>query len=436
MVRFVGLDVHKRLLVWCTLSPDGEVLSEGRLDEVTRAALAQFAARHLGPEDQLALEATTNAWAVVRALRPHVAGVTVSNPLATKAIAQAKVKTDRVDARVLAQLLRCGYLPTVWQPGPADERLREWTARRSRLVSQKTALANRLQATLAQRLLIGPHSLDTQLGRAWLSTVELDEDGRWLLDSDLRLLAAVEAELAAIDQELARRGHDDPRLKLLMTLPGVSQHTGQSLLAAIGDVSRFRDGRHLASYLGLVPSTRQSAAKCYHGAITKAGRGHTRWMLVQAAHSVRLHPGPLGHFFRRLKRKKNHNVAVVAVAHKLAILAWHVLTSGQPYRYALPRATEEKLAKLRVAATGQRRASGLGPGIDPRTVRGQGPRGRTQRGLSAVYANEGLPPAAPAPPGEQRFVQQQGLTAALATLETTQVRPRKTVPRKKPTPAN
>lgn len=431
MLRFVGLDVHKRLLVWCCLSPEGEILAEGRLDEVTAASLAQFAARHLGPDDQLALEATTHAWAVARALRPHVAGVTVSNPLATKAIAQAKVKTDRVDARVLAHLLRCGYLPTVWQPGPEDERLREWTARRSRLVAHRTALSNRLQATLAQRLLICPHELSTASGRAWLSTCEVDEDCRWLLDSDLRLLAALEAELAAIDRQLAQRGYDDPRLKLLMTLPGVSQHTGQSLLAAIGEVSRFRDGRALASYLGLVPSTRQSASKCYHGAITKTGRGHTRWMLVQAAHSVRLHPGPLGHFFRRLKRKKNHNVAVVAVAHKLAILAWHVLTSNTPYRYALPRATEEKLAKLRVAATGQRRPSGLGPGVDPRTVRGSGVKGRTQRGLSAVYASEGLPPTATAPPGEQRFLEEQGLAATLATLEITQVVPRKRLPRKK-----
>ena len=159
-------------------------------------------------------------------------------------------------------------------------------------------------------------------------------------------------------------------------------------------------------------------------------------MLVQAAHSVRHHPGPLGHFLRRMKRKKNHNVAVVAVAHKLAILAWHVLTSGTPYRYALPRATEEKLAKLRVAATLQRRRSGLRPGVDPRSVRGHGVKGRTQRGLAAVYASEGLPPAAPAPQGEKRFLEEQHLAPALATLEQTQVVPRRTLSRKKPLPTN
>src|SRR6185312_9039253 len=109
----------------------------------------------------------------------------------------------------------------------------------------------------------------------------------------------------------------------LMTLPGVSLHTAQALLAAIGDISRFRNADALAGYLGLVPITRQSASHCYHGPITKQGRGHTRWMLIQSAQAVRVHPGPLGYFFRRLRKRKPHNVAVVAVAHKLALLAWH-----------------------------------------------------------------------------------------------------------------
>ncbi len=222
--------------------------------------------------------------------------------MATKAIAKAKVKTDKVDAAVLAHLLRLGYLPEVWQPDDATRDLREWTARRTRLVGQRTAVINRLRSTLAQRL----------------------------LESDLRLMDSLQAELDAMDKLMAKRGYVDPRVKLLMTLPGVSQHTAQSLLAAIGDITRFRDADALASYLGLVPSTRQSANHCYHGPITKQGRGQTRCMLIQAAQSVRTHPGPLGYFFRRLKKRKPHNVAIVAVAHKLVLLAWHVLTKGEP----------------------------------------------------------------------------------------------------------
>src|SRR5207302_11482476 len=126
----------------------------------------------------------------------------------------------------------------------------------------------------------------------------------------------------------------------------------QTVLAALGDVGRFPDGDHAASYLGLVPSTKQSAEHCYHGPITKAGNGHARWVLIQAAQHLRLHPGPLGVFFRRLAKKQNYNVAVVATARKLVVIAWHLLTNNEPYRYAQPRSTEGKLQRLRVKATG------------------------------------------------------------------------------------
>jgi transposase len=425
MIRYVGIDLHKHLIVGHIVDPTGKLVDTFRYDSVDAASLAHIARKRLRPEDHVVMEATTNCWAVVRALEPHVAQVVVSNPLATKAIAKAKVKTDKVDAAVLAHLLRLGYLPEVWQPDTATRDLREWTARRSRLVGQRTAVINRVRSTLAQRLLDCPCDMTTPAARDWIATQKVDAEARWLLDSDLRLLAAIEAEIDAIDTCLAKRGYVDERVKLLMTLPGVSQHTAQSLLAAIGDIQRFANADKLAHYLGLAPSTRQSSNHCYHGPITKQGRGHTRWMLIQSAHAVRTHPGPLGHFFRRLKARKCHNVAVVAVARKLAQFAWHLLKTGEPYRYALPRATEYKLAKLRVAATGEKRRSGLGAGIDPRTARASGEKGRTQRSLPEVLANEGVPAAAPAPAGERRHVSELKLDEFVDDLQRPKVIPRK-----------
>jgi hypothetical protein len=207
-----------------------------------------------------------------------------------------------------------------------------------------------------------------------------------------------------------------------MTLPGVSQHTAQALLAAIGDISRFPDADSLASYLGLVPSTRQSASHCYHGHITKQGRCNTRWMLVQSAHAVRAHPGPLGHFFRRLKKRKPHNVAAVAVAHKLALLAWHVLSKGEPYRYALPRATENKLRTLRIQATGEKRRSGLPPGTKAQPARLPGGSHRIKP-LAEVYANEQVPPAHPAPTGELRHLAESKLNGFADSLQQAHIVP-------------
>jgi transposase len=403
----------------------GRVLKRRRF-ELTPPGLAQFAREHLGPDDRLALEATTNTWAVARIVKPHVAEVAVGNPLKIKHIAEAHVKTDKIDAEVLAQLLRCNYFPRVWQPDEATLALRELTGRRTALVAQRTAVRNRIHATLAMRLVeYGRRELFTKAGLAWLAEMPLDNEARLLVDLELALHAALEAQIAALEAELARRGHDEPRVKLLMTLPAFDVAVAEAVLAALGDVSRFPDGDHAASYLGLVPKTRASAHRTCHGSITKAGNSQARWMLVQAAHTVARHPGPLGHFFRKLCKKKNYNVAVVAVARKLAVIAWQMLTRNEPYRYAVPKSTEQKLARLRVKATGRRKRSGVAKG---QRAAARLPGGsRRIKPLAEVYAAEGLPAPQPLSAGEQRSVAQSGSAAFVAGLAHEQFVPRKKV---------
>jgi len=432
MIHYVGIDLHKHLIVWHIVDAAGKKVDAFRYESVDAATLDHIGRKRLKPEDQVVMEATTHCWAVVRALEPFVARVTVSNPMATKAIAKAKVKTDKVDATVLSHLLRLNYLPEVWQPDPGTRLLREWTARRSRIIGQRTAVINRLRSTLAQRLLNCPHEMTARAARDWIAGQTLDEDTRWLLESDLRLMDSLQAELHAMEKLLAKRGHVDPRVKLLMTLPGVSQHTAQALLAAIGDISRFPDADSLASYLGLVPSTRQSSSHCYHGHLTKQGRSHTRSMLIQASHSMRANPGPLGYFFRRLQKRKPYNVAVVAVAHKLALLAWHLLTNGEPYRYALPQATKTKLQKLRVRATGQKHRTGPVPGKKHRVKVSGG--SHIMKPLATVYQIEGVPAASPAPAGERRHLSDLKLQTFVDSLQEEHVHPRRT--RKKPAAHN
>jgi hypothetical protein len=140
----------------------------------------------------------------------------------------------------------------------------------------------------------------------------------------------------------------------------------------------------------------------YHGPITKQGNSTARWMLVQAAQHYSRQPGPLGHFFQRLKRRKKHNVAVVATARKLACIAWRILTSGEPYRYAQPAATAQKLASLRIVATGLKRRGGDGKGVKCIAKLEGG--SRAVRALDDVYLNEGLPARSALPPGELRHL--------------------------------
>jgi transposase len=272
MSRYVGLDVHKQFIEVCILDAAGRVAWRGRTG-CLRDELQSFARTKRKKTDRVALEVTTNTWAVVALLRPYVASVVVSNPLKTRAIAEAKVKTDKVDAEVLAQLLRCDYLPAVWHPDEQTQRWRGLVTHRTALMSQRTRIKNHVQSLLGRLLLQPPGKcLWTKVGLAWLQEVELPAHERLVLDSELRQLEAVAEEVGRADQELAGIARQEPRVRLLMTLPGVNYVVALGLLAALGDVSRFQDGDHAAAYLGMVPSTRQSGRHCYQGPITKAGR--------------------------------------------------------------------------------------------------------------------------------------------------------------------
>ncbi len=420
-----GLDVHKKMVQAAVLDDGGQLVHSERFP-ATREALEQFAREHLSPQHRVALEATINTWAIAAVLQPLVGEVVISNPLRTRAIAEAKIKTDRVDALVLAQLLRADYLPRVWQPDPATRQLRQQTTERAALVSDRVRLKNRVHAILHQRLIHAPVAdLFGSRGRAWLAHLDLDAAGRRALDSHLRQLDALEREQKQLQRILAVQAQQHPAVKLLITLPGVDVAVAQALLAALGDIARFANGDQAAAFLGLVPSTHQSAEHCYHGPITKQGRSHSRWLLVQAAQHLGRHPGPLGVFFRRLKKRKNHNVAVVATARKLVTIAWHMLKNNEPYRYAQPRSTQAKFARLHRAAGRPRRRGGIPKGSPRPATYGSGGT-RAVPSLDSLYAAEQLPVLPPPAPGELLMLEHNRLTPFVERLHQSYRVPKKT----------
>ena len=425
MKRFIGLDVHKTVVEVCVINEAGKILFRRRID-CTRQKLLEFA-QELIPDDAVALEVTTNAWAVADLLQPFVGLVVVSNPMKTKAIAEAKVKTDKVDAEVLAQLLRCDYLPSVWVPDATTRVMRQLTSRRERLVSEQTRLMNRIQSVLAGLLVVVPvKTLFSQEGHRWLSECELPTHERALIESDLRLIHSVRQEIEGVENSLREEAWKMPHVRLLMTIPGFDYCTAMTLMAALGDLSRFKDGDQAASYLGLVPSIKQSANTCSYGSITKQGNSHARWMLTQAAQNMARHPGPLGVSFRRLAKRKCWNIAVCATARKLVTIAWLMLKNNEPYRYASPTTTQQKLTRLRVAVTGQQRKAkhkGRRPGVK----NGQNPPTRQVPSLNQVCEQEALPPAhgfEQLPAGEQRILRTLGVIEYVQEIQSERRIPR------------
>lgn len=368
-IRYVGLDLAKKETQVAVLNSDGKQIASRRF-QATAGNYRQLASE-LGPNDCVALEVSTNSFNVARILMTSTARVRISDPVKTKVIASAKVKTDKIDARVLAELDRADYLPTVWLPDPYTDRLRHLMSNRQSLVDRRTELKNRVHGILHREIIstIGSDLFGRSGSLQLDSIAATDELDCWdqaelesargeIAEKDLRI-AEMEKAIAAY---LCSNQAAVQMVDLLLSISGVSLVVAAGLVAAIGDVSRFTKGKQLASYFGLVPSTYQSGdSSGYHGRITKRGRAQARWLLIEAAEHARK-SGPMRAFYLRIAKKRNHNVAVVAVARKLAEIIFRLLSKQEDYLYSIPRLTDEKRARLRMLASQTCSSSDSSPG--------------------------------------------------------------------------
>lgn len=357
--RYFGIDLAKRETQLAVLDGDGVQILQKRFATDRDQFLAL--AGELREGDTVALEVTTNSTSIARLIRDNSkARIIVSNPIKTKVIAQAKIKTDKIDARVLAELARVGYLPEVWLPDEDTEALRQFITDRTSLVRRRTECKNCVHSVLHRNLV---RQTKTDLfgtgGRAWLESIiagttadgmlipELDRLRMGSLLNEIDRIDALAADLeSVIASYVAVRPHLKEQMDRMLSITGVNLVVAAGLIATIGDVSRFPDKKKLAAYLGVVPSTYQSGDSSRNGRITKQGRAEARWLLIEAAEHLRKSPGPLRALFARVAKKHGHNVAVVAVARKLIELVHHLLTHNEDYIYRLPRLTQEKRARV------------------------------------------------------------------------------------------
>jgi transposase len=256
-MRIIGLDIH-RAFAEAVAWDDGRLRRLGRVD-VRRDRLSAFAAT-LSKEDVVVVEATGNASSVAAVIAPHVKKVVIANPNQVRIIAHAKIKTDRIDAGVLAQLYASGFLPEVWIADEPTQALRRQVTRRKQIVRQRSRLKNIIQSILHAHLIPScPHAdLCGFKGRTWLSEQVIPEDERLAIERHLREFDRLGEDLKVIERDLARSALADDGVKRLMTIPGADMVVALAMVAAIGEVARFDEPRKLVSYLGLNPSVRQS----------------------------------------------------------------------------------------------------------------------------------------------------------------------------------
>jgi transposase len=252
----------------------------------------------------------------------------------------------------------------VWIGDERVRMLRRLVSRRGGRVKRRTQIKNEISAVLSRNLKGRPLVSDLfgRRGRAWLAEQALPIDERLTLDGALRQLDFVAGELGQVDRVIAEQVLDDPDVRRLMTIPGIDVVTASTLRAVIGDVRRFPTSRHLVGYLGLHPTVRQSGnGPARHGRVSKEGSAAARHVLVEAAWSAAKSPGPLRAFAERTAARRGRHIATVAVARKLCVLAWCLLTRGEDYAFARPALVARKLRALELAAGAPRRKPGPKP---------------------------------------------------------------------------
>lgn len=340
---YIGMDLHKKTSMLVVKEKFGRILEKKKLN-TDREEVTNFLRPYRGAE--LAVEPVSQWYVYADLIQQLGINVHLAHPMRVKAIAFAKVKTDTIDAGVLCDLLRSDLLPEAYF---APKEVRTWkeTVRfRTSLVQMQTQVKNKIHSVLFKNAIISPHqSLFGTKGRKWLEKLELPEPFMFHLREYLKLLDDTVIRIEEAEKEVITKVSDHPQARLLMTVPGIGYISALTIVAEIGDISRFASAKKLMGYAGLCPSTYSSGDSVRHGKITRQGSMWLRTVLIECAHRQARSEksGSLKKFHDHIKKKKDVKTAAVATARKLCAVIWRILTDNRPFEKYPPKRDPEKL---------------------------------------------------------------------------------------------
>src|SRR5215469_8004408 len=325
MSVYVGIDVHRKRSQVAVVGKDGKVQLNRNVVNGQEPVLRLIGGLPAGTA--VAFEAAYGWGWLVELLEDYGFDPHLVHPLRCKAIASARLKNDKVDAAILAQLLRADLLPEAWIAPPQVRQLRALLRHRASLVRLGTQLRNRIHAVAADHGYDRAASYWTGPGRGWLAELDLPPASRQIVTDCLAFIDALAPVVARLDGELRRRANADPQARVLMTLPGIGPFTALVLLAEIGDITRFASARKLASWAGLTPTVRGSDLTVRHGHISKQGSVWVRWILCEAAQKAKRSP-QFAASYQSIANRRGTKIATTAIARKLLTRAYHLLTDA------------------------------------------------------------------------------------------------------------
>jgi len=349
-VNYVGIDWAYGRAAFCAMSETGTIASEGQIpaDEDGLAKLVLG----LGTEVKACVEMMSGAIWVRDRLEGAGWEVQLAHARKVRDIAPLACKTDKVDARVLAELRRRDLVPALWAPSLNDRALRERLRRRAHLVKMRTSARNRIFGLLTQwGLRISLTRLRAPDGLELLERRGVPEVWRCSIAELLRLIADLQGRITPIERELGPLGAEDERARLLSTIPGVGPLLSLTIAAEIGDVSRFSSPAKLVGYAGLAPRISQSGERSATGRLSKAGSRTLRWAAVEAANQAWRESNPWHPYYLRIAARHGKNPAKSAVARKLLIAAWHILSRQEPFMPNARMVAENNLPRPTPAAS-------------------------------------------------------------------------------------
>jgi len=333
MSVYVGIDVHRKRSQVAVVTEDGTVELNKNVVNGSEPMLRLIGDLPAGMP--VAFEAAFGWGWLAGLLEDYGFEAHLVHPLRGKAIASARLKNDKVDAAILAQLLRADLLPEAWIAPPAVRQLRALLRHRTGLVRLRTQQQNRIHAVVADFGYDRSGSYLSGPGRGWLAGLELPAASREIVTDCLAVIDGLAPLTDRIDGELRQHAKADPRVKVLTTLPGVGQFTALVILAEIGDITRFGSARKLASWAGLTPTVRGSDLTVRHGHISKQGSAWLRWVLNQAAQTAKRSPEFAG-TYATIAQRRGKKIATIAISRKLLTRAWHLLSQLEPAEASTP----------------------------------------------------------------------------------------------------
>jgi transposase len=338
-LNYVGIDYHRQYSHLTVMDQQGQVLRSGRVANL-RSEIEKF----LGGLETMeaVIETGRSSYAMVDVLGEIGLAVKIAHPFEVKAIARAKIKTDKRDSEVLAHLLRMNMIPEVYQRSPENRKAQRVLRQRAFYVSAMTALKNRVYALLAQQKeevrerLAKVTNIFSVKGREMILGLDLPLDDRSLLEALLKTYRHLETRIKESTELVEKLFEQIREAQLIRTIPGFGKYLSVLVAVEIADLTRFPDPAHLHAYAGVIPSTRSSGDRTYHGKIIKAGNRWLRWAAVEAVWPAIRSDFDLRRFYDRIARGKGANKAKVATARRLLTIVYKVWKEGRHF-IAYPR---------------------------------------------------------------------------------------------------